>query len=103
MGAGRPRPGGWPREWPGRDGNKLPPDRISEPPSKRGNAPTGDDGHPVELHHSGQQPDSPLDETTRTDHRGGDNFKKNKPGWCKLAARNGLLASAPREDDELER
>lgn len=27
----------------------------------------------------------------------------SKPGWCKLAARNGPLASVLREDDELER
>ena len=31
----------------------------------------------MELHHRGQQPDSPLDEMTRTDHRGGDNFGRN--------------------------
>jgi hypothetical protein len=46
---------------------------------KQGKAPVGKDGHPVELHHDGQKPDSPLDEKTRTDHRGGDNFKKNHP------------------------
>jgi hypothetical protein len=27
----------------------------------------------------------------------------SKPGWCKLAARNGPLASVLREDDEFER
>lgn len=46
---------------------------------KRGTAPTGDDGKPVELHHRGQQPGSPLDEMTRTDHRIGDNYAKNHP------------------------
>lgn len=42
-------------------------------------SPIGEDGYPVELHHRGQQPNSPLDEMTRTDHRLGDNFKKNHP------------------------
>jgi hypothetical protein len=31
----------------------------------------------MELHHNGQNPDSPLDEMTRTDHRLGENFAKN--------------------------
>ncbi|WP_435248879.1 HNH/ENDO VII family nuclease [Vibrio sp. nBUS_14] len=48
-------------------------------PNKKGNAPIGNDGHPVELHHRNQKPDGPLDEMTRTDHRLGDNFKKNHP------------------------
>jgi RHS repeat-associated protein len=56
---------------------KIPNDQLKAPPSKRGNAPVGEDDHPVELHHDGQKADSPLQELTRTDHRGGDNFKKN--------------------------
>ncbi|MEZ8878111.1 RHS repeat-associated core domain-containing protein [Vibrio lentus] len=52
---------------------------LKAPPNKRGNAPIGDDGHPVELHHRNQKPDGPIDEMTRTDHRLGDNFKKNHP------------------------
>jgi RHS repeat-associated protein len=59
------------------DTQKLPNDQLQGPPSKRGNAPIGEDGNPVELHHEGQKPDSPLKELTKTDHRGGDNFKKN--------------------------
>ena len=47
-------------------------DRMQE-----GKAPVGNDGHPVELHHDGQTTNSPTKEMTRTDHRLGDNFKKN--------------------------
>ena len=59
------------------DGKKIPNSELQAPPTKRGNAPTGHDGHPVELHHRGQKPDSPLDEMTRTEHQGKGNFKKN--------------------------
>jgi hypothetical protein len=58
-------------------GKKIPNSELLAPPAKRGRAPTGGDGNPVELHHRGQAPDSPLDEMTRTDHRGKGNFKKN--------------------------
>ncbi|MGY5615430.1 HNH/ENDO VII family nuclease, partial [Vibrio brasiliensis] len=58
-------------------GKKIPNCDLCGPPNKRGNAPIGNDGHPVELHHRNQKPDGPLDEMTRTDHRLGDNFKKN--------------------------
>lgn len=44
---------------------------------QQGKAPIGKDGKPVELHHEGQKADSSLKEMTRTDHRGGENFKKN--------------------------
>jgi hypothetical protein len=46
---------------------------------KQGNAPTGTDGKPVELHHEGQKPNGPVKEMTRTEHRVGENFKKNHP------------------------
>lgn len=59
------------------DDTKLPDDRLNGPPGKRGNAPIGDDGHPVELHHRGQRQDSILDEMTRTEHRGPGNFDRN--------------------------
>jgi RHS repeat-associated protein len=59
------------------EGNKLPDDRIIAPPPRRGAAPIGDDGYPVELHHRGQNANSPLDEMTRTDHRLGGNHGKN--------------------------
>ncbi len=59
-------------------GRKIPNSELI-PPTRRGRAPTGSDGHPVELHHRNQGPDDALDEMTRTDHRLGDNFKKNHP------------------------
>ena len=43
----------------------------------RGQAPKGKYGYPIELHHRGQSQDGPLDEMTRTQHRGVGNFKKN--------------------------
>jgi RHS repeat-associated protein len=52
-------------------------DNINRMESRR--APIGTDGHSVELHHDGQKADSPLKEMTRTEHRGGANFKKNHP------------------------
>ena len=58
-------------------GDRLPDSKIKSPPAKRGNAPVGDDGKPVELHHREQTPDGPIDEKTREDHRGGENYKKN--------------------------
>jgi RHS repeat-associated protein len=60
-------------------GRRLPDSEIAAPPAKRGQAPTGSDGHPVELHHRGQNPAGPLDEMTRTEHRGQGNFKRNHP------------------------
>jgi hypothetical protein len=39
----------------------------------------GKDGHPVELHDRNQKSNSPPDEMACTDHRLGDNFKKNHP------------------------
>jgi RHS repeat-associated protein len=47
------------------------------PPSARGKPPIGSDGFPMELHHAGQEADSELIEMTRTEHRLGENFKKN--------------------------
>jgi hypothetical protein len=58
---------------------KVPSSELKSPPPKRGNAPIGNDGKPVELHHRHQTPDSPLDEMSRTDHRGAGNFGKNHP------------------------
>jgi hypothetical protein len=62
-----------------KDGIKLPNDRINAPPTERGVPPTGDDTFPVELHHRNQGPNDPLDEMTRTDHRGAGNFSANHP------------------------
>lgn len=67
------------------DVDKISSDRISAPPSKRGNAPIGDDGNPIELHHT-DGPEGQLKEMTQTDHRRGDNFKENHPpGYKKLS------------------
>ncbi|RKZ74785.1 MAG: hypothetical protein DRR19_29835 [Candidatus Parabeggiatoa sp. nov. 1] len=60
-----------------RGGIQIPNQELLGPPPKRGNAPIGKDGKPVELHHRGQNPNSPLDEMTQTDHRGGENYSKN--------------------------
>ena len=57
-------------------GTKIPDSELT-PPDKRGHAPKGKDGYPIELHHRGQSQDGPLDEMTRTQHRGVGNFKKN--------------------------
>jgi hypothetical protein len=56
---------------------RMPESRLTGKPSKRGKAPTGDDGHPIELHHKDQNPEGPLIEMTRTEHRGKGNFSKN--------------------------
>ena len=58
-------------------GKKIPNAELQAPPVKRGNAPIGNDGHPVELHHRDQAPDGPVDEMTRTDHRGTGNYGEN--------------------------
>jgi len=58
---------------------RLPNDELI-PPSKRDNAPISKkDGKPIELHHDGQMPDSPLKEMHMTEHRGSGNYKKNHP------------------------
>jgi hypothetical protein len=46
---------------------------------QQGKAPVGKDGKPVELHHEGQQPNGNTREMTQSEHRGGENFKKNHP------------------------
>src|SRR5262249_44665127 len=69
--------GGGGKEGESEKGTKLPRRRLIAPPAKRGDAPGGEGGKPVELHHRGQEHDSPLDEMTREDHRGKGNFKKN--------------------------
>ncbi len=60
---------------------KIPRDKLKYKPKKRGDAPIGADGKPVELHHTDQDVGnkSPRDEMTMTDHRGKGNFKKNHP------------------------
>jgi RHS repeat-associated protein len=46
---------------------------------QNGKPPKGSDGHPMELHHTDRTPDGPLQPMTRTDHRLGENYKKNHP------------------------
>jgi RHS repeat-associated protein len=46
---------------------------------EKGRAPTGADGKPVELHHNDGTPEGGVTPMDRTDHRGGDNYKKNHP------------------------
>ena len=59
------------------DVKHLPREKLIKPP-KRGNAPISKvDGKPIELHHDGQMPDSTLKAMTQTDHRLGENFRKN--------------------------
>ena len=58
----------------------VPKYKIKAAPPRRGNAPIGDDGWPVELHHMDPgNRNSPLIEMTRTDHRLGANYKMNHP------------------------
>jgi RHS repeat-associated protein len=53
---------------------------------QQGKAPIGSDGHPMELHHTkplaegGTNALSNIEKLTRTDHRLGENYKKNHPG-----------------------
>lgn len=56
---------------------RLPSDRLAGRPKKRGRAPIGDDGYPVELHHHGQVQGGIVSEMTASDHRFGENFRKN--------------------------
>jgi len=46
---------------------------------QKGGAPTGADGHPMELHHVDGTPEGGIEPMSRTDHRGGDNYKDNHP------------------------
>jgi hypothetical protein len=44
--------------------------RTNRERMEQGLAPLGKDGKPIELHHIGQKPDSPLAELTQEEHRG---------------------------------
>jgi RHS repeat-associated protein len=46
---------------------------------QKGRPPLGPDGFPMELHHSDQTPQGGLEAKSRTDHRLGENYKKNHP------------------------
>jgi hypothetical protein len=45
----------------------------------QGKAPTGQDGKPMELHHTDGTPSGSLEPMSRQQHREGDNFLKNHP------------------------
>lgn len=62
-------------------GQRIDDSKIKQPPDKRGGAPKGEDGKPVEINHREQKKGnkSPFDEMTREDHRGKGNYKKNHP------------------------
>jgi hypothetical protein len=53
---------------------------------KNGKPPIAADGHPVELHHVGQQPGS-VQAMTRTGHRLGGNYAANHPGGNSAGSR----------------
>jgi hypothetical protein len=59
--------------------NRLPASRLVARPKKRGRAPIGDDGYPVELHHHDQVQGGMVSEMTRSDHRLGENYRRNHP------------------------
>jgi uncharacterized protein RhaS with RHS repeats len=46
---------------------------------EKGKAPTGPDGHPMELHHKDRTMTGGVEPMSRTEHRLGENFKKNHP------------------------
>lgn len=56
------------------------------PPKTRGNAPVSKkDNRPIEIHHEGQNPKGPFSEKHASDHRYGDNYKKNHPDYDKTS------------------
>jgi RHS repeat-associated protein len=65
------------------DFNKV--DRnLLNSPNTHGNAPTfKSDGTPVEIHHEGQGAEGPFKEMHKSDHRLGENYKKNHPSGNK--------------------
>ncbi len=69
-------------------GKRVDPSKILAPPPARGLSPIGIDGKPIELHHIDQTAGnaSPLDEMTRTEHRGAGNYKANHPNTGQSAS-----------------
>ena len=63
--------------------NRVPNNEVSLP-NKRGNAPISNkDGREIEIHHDKQQPLGPFEEMHPSDHRYGENYKKNHPNYKK--------------------
>ncbi len=46
---------------------------------RKGDAPIGPDGYPMEWHHVDRTPEGGKEAFTRSDHRLGDNYRKNHP------------------------
>lgn len=58
------------------------PNSELNPPKARGKKPTSKkDGKPIEIHNKGQNPNGPFEELYRTDHRLGENYRKNHPNF----------------------
>ncbi len=58
------------------------PDKYSPEDRERmenGKSPIGPDGYPTELHHTDRTPEGGVQPMSRTDHRLGENYKKNHP------------------------
>ena len=70
----------WKKEAHKKDGGDYTPDDLRR--IQDGRAAMGDDGCPMELHHVDGTPTGGLKPMTRTDHRLGENYKKNHP-WLK--------------------
>ena len=67
---------------------RIPNDEL-EPPKNRGDAPISKkDGKPIEIHHNEQNPNGPFYEKTQTEHRLGENYKKNHPNGNKKSKIN---------------
>ena len=67
---------------------RLPNDEL-DPPTERGRAPISKkDGKPIEIHHGEQNPEGPFYEKTQTDHRLGENYKKNHPNYTEKSKIN---------------
>ncbi len=58
-------------------------------PNKRGNAPISKkDNRPIEIHHDEQNPNGPFFEMHPSNHRYGQNYKKNHPNYNKKSKIN---------------
>lgn len=56
---------------------RIDPSKEAAPPPVRGRPPVGIDGKPIEIHHDAQTDNGGMTEMTFSDHRGGENFKKD--------------------------
>ncbi|MBV8753356.1 MAG: hypothetical protein JO328_10920 [Hyphomicrobiales bacterium] len=70
----------------GQEVEGVPSHRLAGQPPDIKKPPIGDDGEKAELHHVGQVQDGRIKAMTQTEHRVGDNFKKNHPNTGKKAS-----------------